>query len=252
MNRIFISDLIFFNKTFEEIESFLKKNEQKNFEFFVEPKDKEKMNKLKQILLRNKFGSISFHGPYRFFSLTASEEKWNKMVEDFEEVILLAEFYNVEFIVLHTNEVIDYQVKKEIVESRIDFLIKKAKNIKIAVENVGIKKNMLYNEEEYVSLIKNKKLYSLIDIGHALLNNWDLEKVISNLQTNILAYHLHNNFGEKDSHQSVFEGKYNYNKIFEMIRKYTPNSNLVLEYNPTVKEEILIEDLEKINLEVNK
>lgn len=82
---------------------------------------------------------------------------------------------------------------KGILEKRIQKLIKlgKEKEVKVVIENVGIGKNILYNQEEYIELIKKYNFDSLIDIGHAIANNWDLDKVITELKENIIAYHFH-------------------------------------------------------------
>ena len=122
------------------------------------------------------------------------EEKWKEALEDFEKAIDITRKYRGEFLVLHTNEVLEEKVDKNIIERRIEEIVKKAeeKSVKIAVENVGISKNMLYNQEEYIELIKKYKFYSLIDIGHASLNNWNVENLIGALKDEIMGYHLHN------------------------------------------------------------
>ena len=61
-NTIHISDLIFYKKSQEEIISFLKENNIKNLELFIEPLEKEYTEKMLRVLENYKFDSISFHG----------------------------------------------------------------------------------------------------------------------------------------------------------------------------------------------
>lgn len=252
MKKIYISDLICAGNSYEETKDIFEKNEIENFEFFIEPADKIHTEKLEKLLKSLKIKSVSFHGPYRYFTLTASEEKWPLMEKDFKTAINLAAENNGEFIVLHTNEILENENKDEMkkkIEKRMKTLIEYAKKmgIKTAVENVGIKSNMLYNEDEYINLIKKNNYYSLIDIGHAMINKWDLNKVIEALKDMIIGYHLHNNDGEKDLHMPISEGKYDFSIILEIIKEKTPNANIVLEYSSITPKEKLKEDLKLLN-----
>ena len=78
------------------------------------------------------------------------------------------------------------------------------------VENVGesIHGNLLFDEEELHILVSvDSKLCGAvwIDIGHAVLNRWNLERVIKELNGRICSYHLHNNDGSGDTHRPLFE-----------------------------------------------
>ena len=148
MNRIYISDLICASDSYEETINFLEENKIKNIEFFIEPYDEKHSKKLNKILENYSIENLSFHGPYRYFKLTVPEEKWKEAFEDFEKAIDITRRYRGEFLVLHTNEVLEEKVDKNIIERRIEEIVKKAKekSVKIAVENVGIskiKKNIL-------------------------------------------------------------------------------------------------------------
>ena len=249
MNKIYVSDLICASDSYEETINFLERNKIKNIEFFIEPCDEEHSKKLNKILENYSVENISFHGPYRYFKLTVPKEKWKEALEDFEKAIDITQKYSGEFLVLHTNEVLEEEIDKNIIERRIKEIVKKAeeKSVKIAVENVGIRKNMLYNQQEYIELIKKYKFYSLIDIGHALLNNWNMEDLIEVLREDIIGYHLHNNDGERDIHQSIFNGKFDFKEIMKYVYEKTPNVNLVLEYSAVTSKNELLEDLKLIN-----
>lgn len=252
MKEIYVSDLICAGDSYEDTKKFFEDNKIENLEFFIEPSDKEHTIKLEMLLKNLKIKSASFHGPYRYFTLTASEKEWTYMKKDFEYAVDLAHNNRGEFIVLHTNEVLNNDNRdkiKEIVEERIESLIgyAQSKGIKTVVENVGVKGNMLYSEEEYISLIKENNFYSLIDIGHAVINRWDIPKVIEELKERIIGYHLHNNDGEKDQHLPISQGKYDFSSILKIIKEKTPKANLVLEYSAVTLKEKLIEDLKNLD-----
>lgn len=54
--------------------------------------------------------------------------------------------------------------------------------IEMTVENVGypLKDNLLFNQEEFIQLFADlpEGIGCLIDTGHAMLNDWDIVKVI--------------------------------------------------------------------------
>ena len=152
MKDIYVSDLICAGDSYENTKKFFEDNKIENLEFFIEPADKEHTVKLEMLLKNLKIKSASFHGPYRYFTLTAPDKEWTVMKKDFEYAVDLAHNNRGEFIVLHTNEVLNSDNRdkiKEIVEKRIKNLIEYAQNkgIKTVVENVGVKENMLYDRE---------------------------------------------------------------------------------------------------------
>lgn len=243
MNNIFVSDLICANDSIEETKKFFKENSIKNIEFFIENQDIEHSKKLESLLKELELEKISFHTSYRYFLLTCSEEKWSLMEEDFRKSIEICKRYRGDFLVLHTNEGLNSNyIDKKTLEERLQKLVRigKESGVKIVIENVGIGENMLYSQEEYIALIKKYNFYSLVDIGHAIANKWDIAKVIIELKENILAYHFHNNDGERDLHNHIKDGIADYEKIMLLVKDNTPRANIVLEYSGgTPKKEIL-------------
>ncbi|WP_026338974.1 sugar phosphate isomerase/epimerase family protein [Fusobacterium russii] len=250
-NLIHISDLILYEKNYEEIMSFLTTNKIKNLELFIEPLDKKYNEKMLKILENYNFFSISFHGPFRKCNLAdLTEEAWEKALYSYEESLKIIENYKPSFLVLHTNEsvpgkIIDDDLRNKIIE-KIDYLIKLGKkyNVDIVIENVGIRENMVFSQNEYENLILKNNYKCLIDIGHAFLNEWDIESCIKKLKNNILGYHFHNNDGVFDSHETIFKGVIDYKEIVEYVKKYTPTAKIVLEYDFSRDLNILLEDKE--------
>lgn len=250
MKKIYISDLICVNDSIEETKAFFEKNNIRKIEFFIENQDIEHTKKLKFLLENLKTESVSFHASYRYFRLTCLEEKWHLMENDFKKSLEICKKYNGDFIVLHTNEELPGEIIDKIVlEKRIQKLVElgKEKGIKVVIENVGIGRNMLYNQDEYIELIKKYNFYSLIDVGHAIANKWDLTKIITELKENIIAYHFHNNDGERDLHNSIYNGELDYEKIIFLIKENTSEANIVLEYSAVTPKKEILETLEKLS-----
>ena len=68
------------------------------------------------------------------------------------------------------------------------------------------------------------------------------------MKDKIVSYHLHNNDGKKDRHESICAGKLNIEEFLEIYKKYTNKADLVLEYSKEYSEKrnILIEDIDYI------
>lgn len=248
MNTIAISDLLF-----PAFEKNALKNLPKNFgmEFFVEFGPLEYWRALLpnfQIKSRN----ISLHGPCVTVNLADPND--TQYLNRYEKDITFGKEINAEFIVVHTNEQWSGNRKdiQNLVIERLQELDKLAQNIagpRLAVENVGLLTNNLFNESEYIELFtKFPNIVSLIDVGHANVNQWNLPHVIQTLNKKIIAYHLHDNNGKKDEHQPIGTSSINWTELFKAINTYSPNATKVLEYaNGTFKSmDQLLEHLNSI------
>ncbi|WP_047380398.1 TIM barrel protein [Cetobacterium sp. ZWU0022] len=246
--NIFVSDLIFYNDTKEETLDFIERNRLLNMEFFLEPRDFNHTEKLNFILKNAKFNALSFHGPYRYFNIDCSDILWEELKLNFVEALICCKKNNGEFIVLHTNEAKRKESSKKDIERKLDelLLLSKEIGVQILVENVGVDKNMIYSQKDFEKLVKEKQLKVLIDIGHLLANKWSLEDLLKGIKENVVAYHIHSNDGEKDLHESIFNSKFDGEKILKIIKSETPDAKLVLEYSPITDKNILLEDLKRI------
>ncbi len=106
----------------------------------------------------------------------------------------------------------------------------------VLVENVGVadRGNVLFNQEEFTRLCREKQYPVLIDIGHAHANGWDLLRLMEDLKDQILAYHLHNNDGVHDSHQRIHNGSLDFDRFLDLRNDLAVrtgiDTDLVLEY----------------------
>lgn len=100
------------------------------------------------------------------------------------------------------------------------------------VENAGALdfKNMLLTEDEFIAQFEHIENDCLIDIGHALCNGWNVERVIIALHDKIKAYHLHSNDGIVDSHLRVGDGVFDIAQFKELYYKFTPEAHAIFEY----------------------
>ena len=113
--------------------------------------------------------------------------------------------------------------------------------MKLLMENVGegIFGNLLFEEDEFVSLFRElpPSVGCLLDVGHAIINRWDIEGVGETLGERIEAYHLHNNKGDADSHRPMFEeglrySREDFRKLFRRMEEKSPRADWILEYAP--------------------
>lgn len=241
---IFISALIKGEENMEELASWI--DEQKLPDLGVEliafTHDQEYWDRLCALLNRLKC-PISFHGPYIGVEATVKpgtkEHDW--LMESYDRVFSLAKEYNVKHVVFHYTQngfskdnLIESQ---EISKQNIDMLMELAKkyNVNMLIENLAHPegKLSLYNNEEYNKIfLSNPAAISIIDVGHAHINKMDIEGFLIKHSDRVKAYHFHNNNGIDDQHNSILDGSIDYSKILGLFKKYTPDADIILEYEP--------------------
>jgi sugar phosphate isomerase/epimerase len=197
---------------------------------------------------------FTFHEPYYMADHSYLDgEVYERTKLYYEKTLDLAKILNPKYIVYHYNnrKIEDKEKMLEAARKNLDELTNST-NIDLLIENVGVKhlNNILLDQDEFIEECLNRKEKVLIDIGHANANAWDFEKLISSLKDKIIAYHLHTNDGIKDEHRSLFEENKSpdINKILSLIKKYTPNADLVIEYSNYYedKEDLVVEDIKRL------
>lgn len=192
---------------------------------------------------------ITFHGPYMEVEATAKRGslEYLKILDAYEMAFEVYRKYDAKSIVMHTNQRgFDMEEKKELQDNAVNTIGEIAKRaekegIQLLVENVGesIHGNLLFDEEDFIYLFQwiPSSVGCLIDIGHAVLNRWNLERVIKELNGRICSYHLHNNDGSGDTHRPLFEknlllGKKELPQLIRCMEQETPDADWILEYAP--------------------
>ena len=105
----------------------------------------------------------------------------------------------------------------------------------VLVENLPypVGKTPLYTNEQYTDFFRRiPRAYSIIDVGHSHVNGLDIPAFLQEHSSRVKAYHFHNNDGLRDQHNDLFHGTFSFEKLAPQYRCYTPDANIVLEYEP--------------------
>ncbi|OAT82310.1 sugar phosphate isomerase/epimerase family protein [Desulfotomaculum copahuensis] len=119
----------------------------------------------------------------------------------------------------------------------------------LAVENVGYGGESLFTQDEYVVFVErfdSAVTGYLIDTGHALLNGWDLPALLEQAAPRLAGIHLHDNYGDADTHRPVGEGTVAWDGIWRALGALAPDCPLILEYAPGTPLSRLSADRERI------
>lgn len=167
-----------------------------------------------------------------------------------EECMELAARIGSPYIVLHTNGAIPadraaIQKKRELFPGRAALLSEMAGQYGCEpwIENVGLHncRNLVFDQDAYIDLILSGGFYSLVDIGHAHINGWDVPALLGRLKGRIKGIHLHDNDGLSDQHFPIFKGSIQWEPIFKAFRNLSGDFLEILEYEPcTSCEDILL------------
>lgn len=208
---------------------------------------------------------VTFHGPY--YEVEAASEQGSAeneyFLESYRQAFGLYHAFNAHSMVTHTNQYAFEETERErklcSSQKTMKTLAEMAKesNVNLLIENVGEPRhrNVLYNQKNFIELFSRlpDSVGALIDIGHAMVNDWDIFAVIDALGTRIRGYHIHNNDGSYDQHLPLFQTglKYSNEQMIKLLRymeKKTPSSDWVLEYAPGahITPENIRQDMERI------
>lgn len=199
---------------------------------------------------------VSFHEPYYQAERSAAKgsKEYGYTMKMTEETLKFSRRLRSRYLVFHHNNAVVTD-KEEMIRISCDNYRKVEDmftplGIPVAVENAGVsdRGNMLFDQEEFISLCLREEYPVLIDIGHANANGWDLGRVMRALKDRIIAYHLHNNDGKHDSHRRIGDGALDFEGFMKQYSALTPKADLVLEYSPEASDdrEGVIEDLKRV------
>lgn len=189
---------------------------------------------------------LTFHGPYVQIEATSEidsqEHKW--LMESYDKVFALAAANQVRHVVFHYSqlqfeqeEIPHMQENAYAVMHELTELSQKY-GIHFVIENLcrQKQKHHLFTNEEYFQIFENiPDALSLIDIGHANVNGLDIEKFLAIYGARVKGFHIHNNDGLSDQHLDYRRGTADMRQIMGWIGQYTPDANIVLEYEPHEK-----------------
>lgn len=205
---------------------------------------------------------VTFHGPYAEVEASAALDSpaHKQILKAYEEAFDLYHSFHAHSIVIHTNQRGFQPEEKEefhknVLSTLNEIGQRAAKaDVELLVENVGetVYGNMLFDENEFIELFEKLPTTTgcLIDIGHAIMNDWNFSHVIPRLKAKIMAYHLHNNSGTADTHRPLFEKGMKYppaklQTLFNLMEEQTPEADWILEYSPGnhITAELMVQDV---------
>ena len=240
--NIFISTNLYKAEKLPEIFSLLHKLEDTSIgiELFSEWQDPLFYSFLKEYEIELKQRVLSLHGPYINTEHSAKKgtTAYDRSMDYFQKTILLSQCLKAKYIVYHHNNCkVERSKKEQMIINSTENLAELSegtseKQVPLVIENAGVmaSENMLFDENEFIAMAVKQSEKILIDIGHAHANGWDLERVLGSLAERISAYHVHNNDGKNDLHDSISEGTLDMDHFFSLYRRYTPQADLVVEY----------------------
>lgn len=172
-------------------------------------------------------------------------------IDRHEECLELAAQVNSPYMVLHTNSTLpinkkDLQRKKDILPERLRLLCEMAQRYgcELWMENVGFTRygNIVADLDFYIELIlTNKSFYSLIDLGHAYMNGWNIPALLNLLGERVRGLHVHDNDGVTDQHAPIFHGGIHWGPVFDALRRLPADCTMILEYqSQTSRGELLL------------
>ncbi len=109
-----------------------------------------------------------------------------------------------------------------------------AAGVMLAVENVGWFGQEVCDQDEFTAVIRRLPpgAGALLDVGHGMLAGWDLRAALRDLAPRMVALHLHDNHGDKDTHLPIGEGKIDWGALLPLMRAMPADCQYILEYAP--------------------
>ncbi len=157
-----------------------------------------------------------------------------------EECMELAARVNSHYVVLHTNgpeytDPMAVQRKKALFSERSLLLSEMSQKYgcELWVENVGFYscRSIVYDFESYINLFSSDcSFYSLVDLGHAHINGWDIPLLLKRLGNRVRGLHMHDNDGVSDLHYPIYKGNIQWEPVFDAIKNLPRDCLAILEY----------------------
>lgn len=169
---------------------------------------------------------VILHGPFTEIIPAAIDYRARDFaMERLEEAYEVARDIGAESMVVHTGWMPEIYFKSWQAEKGAAFWQKfmedKPANFKIHVENVL--DNEPYMLADFMKFIDDPRISLCLDIGHAQAagdGSIDICEWIKILGPYIGHFHLHNNYGDRDAHNSFGDGSMDMNKVFAAISEF--------------------------------
>ena len=174
------------------------------------------------------------HGPFNELYPCAIDPKARELAAyRFNQALDFCRNFNAKKLILHAGFVPRQYYPVWFIEESVlfwkEFLSQQPDDIRIVIENV------LENDPQWmfdiVNEVKDPRLKLCLDVGHAnVYSDVDVCKWIENWAPCLDHFHIHNNYGENDTHNSLFKGSIPMNEVLELADSLCPNATFTMEF----------------------
>lgn len=189
------------------------------------------MDRVKKCILHSQ--KRSMHAPFFGMNPACIDYKVRDIAKErFSKAYEIGKELKVENIVFHTGYSFYFKPNEPTIkrfgEFWNDFLKDKDDNIELHFENVFEQKWEYL--KEFVDVIDNKRVSMCLDLGHVNANSdQSFEMWIKGLNKNIRYVHLHNNYGDNDSHYGIKRGTINMAIVLNLLKEFSPDAIWTIE-----------------------
>ncbi|RDY24685.1 sugar phosphate isomerase/epimerase [Romboutsia maritimum] len=176
---------------------------------------------------------ISIHGPFADL-IPGSRDNMIRKITDyrFEQSYYVAKALNAKKIVYHHGYTPKTYSNTEWLNNSNkfwnNFLKNKLDDIQIHIENTLEDDYFLINKA--ITEVNNPNFSVCLDIGHVnVYSHLGVNKWIYELGDKIKHMHIHNNYGDKDSHSSIIKGNMNIIEILNLVKEKYNDTSISLE-----------------------
>ena len=177
--------------------------------------------------------NISIHGPFADLSAGSRDYEIAKITRKrFDQAYEVSKEFNAKKVVYHNSYVPKLYTYEEWISNTgkfwNDFFVDKDENINFHLENVLEWDYVLI--KEILNNANKKNFDACLDLGHAnVCSKIDIEDWIEALGNKIGHIHVHNNYGQEDSHFGIDRGNIDIRSIIELVRFKNKNVSISLE-----------------------
>ncbi len=208
--------------------TFFAENDFDFLELTIEPPEAYHFNsvrikEVKDILSTSNMGLLA-HMPWHFHLAYPIDEIQTIYKKHFRYVVDCAARFDAQLITIHPEFLSRVDAKKSILnkmQATLDELKKYASEhgIRLNLENYSLTE---YSVSELINIVEGLELDITFDIGHA--NMWlgirGITEFITQFSKRITHIHVHDNFGDKDSHLPVGAGNIDWDKVITMLKSF--------------------------------
>ncbi len=180
----------------------------------------------------------SIHSPFMDVNIAAVQEKSRlNSVEQIKDSIDLANRINAEAVVVHPG-LASFLAKKYFLDKVYEYSNESIKElgeygkdlgVLTTIENMPIFDAMIYhNIEDLNDLLTSLDMSMTLDIGHAVHAGYSEDEMYFD---SIKHIHIHDNFGDDDSHHALGEGSIDLNHIVNTLENKNYDGIYIIEVN---------------------